>query len=121
MDTILQGLLQYGALGIICALLVVWIYRKDQQQVAERLAYLAQIKDFGEQIKAEQLARVQDAQKFTETALALQDKAIEACGALRDSVDEHGRLGNLVEKLIDQMKIYTATKAARDERGHYGG
>ena len=121
MDLVIQGLLQHGVLGIMCALLVFWIYRKDQQQIAERQAHLDQLQVFGDQLSAEQLARVADAQKFTTTALELQAKAIEACSALRDSVDEFGRLGNLVEKFVKQMEIYTATKASRDDRGRYGG
>jgi len=121
MDAIIQLLLQHGVLGIMCALLVLWIYRKDQQGISEHEAHLSQIKDFGERLSAEQVARVADAQRFTETALELQAKAIEACSALRESVEEYKRLGDLMEKSIATMKATTVINAARDERGRYGG
>jgi len=104
MDAIMQALLQHGVLGIVVALLVLWTWYKDKQNIIERAEHAKEVKAAAELLAAEQSARVADAQKFTGVALDLQAKAIDACSVLRDNVEEYKRLGDLVEKAITAMR-----------------
>jgi hypothetical protein len=65
----------YGLPGILIALLLVWIVRQD---MAKTKAY----QDYAEALKAEQDARIADAQKYMALALDLQSKVIEAVNKL---------------------------------------
>ena len=115
MDTIVQPFLQYGVLGIMCAVLVLWIYTLDKQTRAERSAAAVQARADLEaaeerrsalqgELATEQRARVEDAQRFTGIALQLQGQAVEACSNLKRNTSEYKRLAELVEDMLKVMR-----------------
>ena len=108
MDPQAGELLQYGALGIICLILLGWIYYKDKQSLAEtkelRTAHHQEVKGLRTALAAEQTARVDDAKSFTTTALSLQERAIETVDEIRGIVQEYGALGETVGQLVAVLK-----------------
>lgn len=104
----MEALLQHGVLGIMCMLLVGWIWYKDKQHLAElkelRASQQAEVKELRGSLSAEQAERIGDAQQFTTTALELQGKVIESVGEIRGIVEEYGRLGDVVGELVAVLK-----------------
>lgn len=96
MDLIIKALLEYGVLGIICALLVVWIWTKDKQHTAER-------KELQRELSAEQAQRVKDAQRFTALALELQGKVHEALGVVKTQVEAFQNQNHLLERIASKL------------------
>jgi hypothetical protein len=115
MDSVMQALLQHGVLGIMCVLLIGWIYNMDRQNRLDRAtdATAAKVerdaadqrqKSLQSELAVEQRARVEDAQRFTGLALQLQGQAVEACGALKSHLGEYKRQADLVEQLVKLMR-----------------
>jgi hypothetical protein len=115
MDPPAGELLQYGALGILCLILLTWIYYKDKQSIQEakdhrvevkdiRTAHKAEIEVLRIGLTAEQTARVEDAKSFTTTALELQERAMETVLEIRGIVEEYGALGETVGQLVAVLK-----------------
>jgi hypothetical protein len=96
METILQALLGNGVLGIMCALLVVWIWTKDKQQTAERKELLLQLAN-------ETAQRVKDAQKFTGLALDLQAKVLAAIEVVKDQVETFQGQNAILERIASKL------------------
>jgi hypothetical protein len=111
MDSVVQGLLNHGVLGLMCLLLVLWIYSSDRnyrsdrskwdkQTIADREAADKHRNALQDELATEQRARVEDAQRYTKLALELQGQAVEACQGLRSHLDEYRRIANLVESVV---------------------
>ena len=112
---VVQPLLQHGVLGIMCVLMLGWIYRMDKrfredlaaaqaEAKAERDEAERRQKSIQDEIATEQRARVEDAQRFTKTALDLQAQAVEACASLKAHLGENRRLAGSVEDLVRLMR-----------------
>jgi hypothetical protein len=116
MDTsVVQPLLQHGVLGIMCVLLIGWIYWKEKQfrqdladaaatAKADREAADNRQKALQAELGAEQKARVEDAQRFTGLALELQSHAVEACQSLNAHLGENKQLIDGVGRLVRMMQ-----------------
>jgi Mg2+/citrate symporter len=113
--SVVQPLLQHGVLGIMCVLMLGWIYRMDKrfredlaaaQEAAkgERDSAEKRQKDLQNELATEQRARVEDAQRFTNLALELQAQAVEACSALKGHLSEYKRIASGVEDLVHLMR-----------------
>jgi hypothetical protein len=109
MDSVMQALLQHGVLGIMCVLLIGWIYNMDRQNRLDRAtdATAAKVErdaaDQRQKSLQSELA-VEHAQRFTGLALQLQGQAVEACGALKSHLGEYKRQADLVEQLVKLMR-----------------
>lgn len=68
-QTFLESLLSHGPLGIVCAILLVWIHRKDKE------------------LQTERAARVEDAKAYTTMAVALQREVMTAVATVRELFD----------------------------------
>lgn len=102
-----EAWIQYGALGLICVFLIWWIVRQDRNHRTE-------INDLRKELKSEQDGRVEDAKAFSTTALALQQKVIEAVSDIRDIVGEYGSLGTTVGELARVLKDRNGRSRYRD-------
>lgn len=104
MEPIIKALLEYGVLGVVCAMLVLWIVAKDRQFTVER-------KELQDRLSAEQAQRVRDAQKFTALALDLQSKVHEAIGIVKTQVAAFQNQNTLLERIAAKLP---AKKGASD-------
>ena len=110
-------LLQYGVLGVLCFILLGWIYYKDKQASSElrdlRAAHRAELASVAESLKAEQTLRVEDAKAFTAIALELQSRAIEAVTEIRGIVEEYGELADTVGRLVTVLQEHSSNGSRR--------
>jgi hypothetical protein len=97
-------MLQYGVLGILCFILLGWIYYKDKQGITDlkemREAHKAEVKALTQSLRDEQTARIDDAKAFNTLALDLQQQAIAAVTEIRGIVEEYGNIGGVVSDLV---------------------
>lgn len=103
-----QELLQYGVLGVVCVVLLGWIYYKDRQTLSEvkdlREAHRVELSSLRESLSSEQTSRVDDAKAFTTTALDLQQRVIGTITEIRGIVNEYGALSETVAELVAVLK-----------------
>jgi hypothetical protein len=71
---------------------------------AEREGASLRVAAADEELKAEQRARVADAQKFTGLAIDLQKKAIDAAAAIRDTLREQRTLAATLERAVRSLE-----------------
>lgn len=71
-------LARFGVPGAVVAVALWMLVRKDNELAVERKQCAEERKAFAAELKAERDARVADAKAWTEQALALQNKSIDA-------------------------------------------
>jgi len=115
MDSSVQALLNHGVLGLMCFLLICWIYAMDRKSRADladagkraredRETADKRQKELQDELAAEQKARVDDAQRYTKLALDLQGQAVEACQSLKGHLGEYRRMTDLVEDVVRLLR-----------------
>lgn len=107
----LKGLGEYGVLGLLVFVLVLWLarlyghsrtdaraYRKDARlHQKEKEALL-------ERLQKEQGLRISDAQRLTDLVLKLQAEVISSVASIKTASTENAKLRKLVAELVDQVR-----------------
>ena len=92
----MKDLIGQGVLGIVCAILFYWLWKKDSANEALRDAHADTLRELHEKAladqKAETTARVADATNYTNLALKLQSEANAQVNRLTDVFEEVRRL-----------------------------
>ena len=84
-DLLVRAIGTYGLNGIIISGLVLWLYHTQQQ------------------LRAENNARLSDAQEYTKLALELQEKVFESCSQITIAVDK-------LTMIVDSIRVQRGAK-----------